>query len=41
VYPLIVLAIGLGGMLVVTALASLWPSISASRRTVSAILRYQ
>jgi ABC-type antimicrobial peptide transport system permease subunit len=33
--------IGLAGMLVITTLASLWPSIAASRKTVSDILRYQ
>jgi putative ABC transport system permease protein len=40
-YPLWVTGLGLAGMLVVAAIASLWPSISASRRTVSDILRYQ
>ncbi|NDJ75988.1 MAG: ABC transporter permease [Chloroflexi bacterium] len=33
--------IGLIGMIVITAIASLWPSVSASRKTVSDILRYQ
>jgi ABC-type antimicrobial peptide transport system permease subunit len=33
--------IGLVGMLIITAIASLWPSLSAARKTVSDILRYQ
>ncbi len=33
--------IGLVGMLVVTTIASLWPSLTAARKTVSDILRYQ
>jgi ABC-type antimicrobial peptide transport system permease subunit len=33
--------IGLVGMLVITTFASLWPSLSAARKTVSDILRYQ
>jgi ABC-type antimicrobial peptide transport system permease subunit len=33
--------IGLIGMLIITTIASLWPSLSAARRTVSDILRYQ
>jgi len=33
--------IGLIGMLVVTTIASLWPSLGAARKTVSDILRYQ
>jgi putative ABC transport system permease protein len=40
-FPLMVLPMGLIGMIVVAALASLWPSLSAARRTVSDILRYQ
>ncbi|MBN2303256.1 MAG: ABC transporter permease [Anaerolineae bacterium] len=40
-YPLWVLGMGLVGMIIVAALASLWPSLSAARRTVSDILRYQ
>lgn len=40
-YPLWVLGMGLGGMVLIAALASLWPSLSAARRTVSDILRYQ
>jgi ABC-type antimicrobial peptide transport system permease subunit len=40
-YPLSAPLAGLIGMLVITALASLWPAISASRKTVSDILRYQ
>lgn len=33
--------VGLVGMLVITAIASLWPSLGAARKTVSDILRYQ
>jgi putative ABC transport system permease protein len=33
--------LGLIGMLVVTTVASLWPSLGAARKTVSDILRYQ
>jgi len=33
--------IGLIGMLIITTVASLWPSLGAARRTVSDILRYQ
>jgi ABC-type antimicrobial peptide transport system permease subunit len=40
-YPRIVPLIGLVGMLVVAGLASLGPSLSAARKTVSEILRYQ
>jgi ABC-type antimicrobial peptide transport system permease subunit len=39
-YPLITPVIGLIGVVVFAAVASLWPSISASRKTVSDILRY-
>ena len=40
-YPPITPLVGLAGMMVVVTIASLWPSIAASRRTVSDILRYQ
>lgn len=40
-FPLSAAVIGLVGMLVITTIASLWPSIAASRKTVSDILRYQ
>ena len=40
-YEPIALVIGLIGMVVITALASLGPSIGAARKTVSEILRYQ
>jgi ABC-type antimicrobial peptide transport system permease subunit len=40
-YPLVAAGIGLLGMLIIAGLASIWPSLSASRRTVSDILRYQ
>lgn len=40
-FPLMGAILGLVGMLVITIVASLWPSLSAARRTVSDILRYQ
>jgi putative ABC transport system permease protein len=40
-YPPFVLALGLIGMVVIATLASLWPSLMASHKTVSDILRYQ
>jgi len=40
-FPLLGLVIGLVGMMVIATIASLWPSISAARKTVSDILRYQ
>jgi ABC-type lipoprotein release transport system permease subunit len=40
-YERVALVIGLIGILLITALASLGPSMSAARRTVSEILRYQ
>jgi ABC-type antimicrobial peptide transport system permease subunit len=40
-YPASTPIAGVIGMLAITALASLYPSISASRKTVSDILRYQ
>lgn len=40
-YPLIAIVVGLAGMLAVTTIASIWPSVSAARRSVSDILRYQ
>ena len=40
-YPVSAPVVGILGMLVITTLASLWPSITASRKTVSDILRYQ
>jgi ABC-type antimicrobial peptide transport system permease subunit len=40
-YPLSAPLVGLIGMVIITALASLWPAMSASRKTVSNILRYQ
>jgi putative ABC transport system permease protein len=33
--------IGLVGMVIITAIASIWPSLGAARKTVSDILRYQ
>ena len=41
VYEPIALVIGLIGLIVITILASLGPSLGAARRTVSDILRYQ
>lgn len=40
-YPLIVIVIGFVGIILITGIASLWPSLSAARKTVSDILRYQ
>jgi ABC-type antimicrobial peptide transport system permease subunit len=40
-YPISAPLTGIIGMVLITILASLWPSISASRKTVSDILRYQ
>jgi ABC-type antimicrobial peptide transport system permease subunit len=40
-YPLWVLGLGLVGMIVIAFIASLWPAVAASRKTVSNILRYQ
>jgi len=40
-YPVSIMALGLVGMLVIASLASIIPSISAARKTVSDILRYQ
>lgn len=41
VFPITAPILGLVGMLVITTIASLWPSLSAARKTVSDILRYQ
>ncbi len=40
-YPILVALQGLIGIIVLTAIASAWPSIAAARKTVSDILRYQ
>ena len=40
-YPVMALIIGLVGMIVIVSVASIVPSISAARKTVSEILRYQ
>lgn len=40
-YPLYMPLIGLIGVVVIATVASLWPSLSAARKTVSDILRYQ
>jgi putative ABC transport system permease protein len=39
--PVAALVVGLVGMVVIATISSLWPSISAARKTVSEILRYQ
>ena len=40
-YPPQVLVLGLVGVIIIATIASIWPSLSAARRTVSDILRYQ
>lgn len=40
-FPLSAAIIGLVGMIIITTIASLWPSLAAARKTVSDILRYQ
>jgi putative ABC transport system permease protein len=40
-YPPVAAGLGVIGILVMAGLASIWPSLSASHRTVSDILRYQ
>lgn len=40
-YPIAAPIVGLIGMLLVSTVSSLWPSLSAARKTVSDILRYQ
>lgn len=40
-YPLIMLPVGFVGILVIATISSVWPSVSAARKTVSDILRYQ
>lgn len=40
-YPPEIILMGLVGVVLFAALASLWPSVAASRKTVSEILRYQ
>jgi putative ABC transport system permease protein len=39
--PPLALLIGFVGMIIIATISSLWPSISAARKTVSEILRYQ
>jgi putative ABC transport system permease protein len=39
--PLVALVIGLVGMIIIATISSLWPSISAARKTVAQIIRYQ
>jgi len=41
IYPPEVLVIGLVGIVIIATIASIWPSLSAARSTVSNILRYQ
>jgi len=40
-YAPISLLVGLVGIVIIAAVASLWPSIRAARKTVSEIIRYQ
>jgi putative ABC transport system permease protein len=40
-YPPIMLLLGFVGILVIATISSVWPSVSAARKTVSNILRYQ
>lgn len=40
-FPVTAAVVGLIGMLIITTIASLWPSLAAARKTVSDILRYQ
>lgn len=40
-YPLIILPAGFIGILIIATISSVWPSVSAARKTVSNILRYQ
>lgn len=40
-YPPQVLGLGFVGIVIISAIASLWPSLVASRKTVADILRYQ
>jgi putative ABC transport system permease protein len=40
-YPFVLLPIGFVGILIVATISSVWPSVSAARKTVSNILRYQ
>ncbi|MCD4685124.1 MAG: FtsX-like permease family protein [Anaerolineae bacterium] len=40
-YPVILLPIGFAGILIIATISSVWPSVSAARKTVSNILRYQ
>jgi putative ABC transport system permease protein len=41
VYPPIMLPLGFVGILIVATISSVWPSVSAARKTVANILRYQ
>lgn len=40
-YPTILLPFGFVGILIIATISSVWPSVSAARKTVSDILRYQ
>jgi putative ABC transport system permease protein len=40
-FPIEAVIVGLVGMIIITTLASIWPSMVAARKTVSDILRYQ
>lgn len=41
IYPITGVVIGFVGIIGITAIASVWPSVAAARKTVSDILRYQ
>ncbi|HML20573.1 MAG TPA: FtsX-like permease family protein [Aggregatilinea sp.] len=40
-YPPVMLPVGFVGILIIATISSVWPSVSAARKTVSDILRYQ
>ena len=40
-FPMTAIVLGFVGMILITTIASIWPSLSAARKTVSDILRYQ
>jgi putative ABC transport system permease protein len=41
VYPPIMIPLGFIGILIIATISSVWPSVSAARKTVANILRYQ
>ncbi len=40
-YPPVMLPLGFAGILIIATISSVWPSVSAARKTVADILRYQ